>query len=629
MLVAFFAIFLCSESQAQFFTVTKRDNTWWLLDPSGNRFFSTGVNVVDIGPAPAEFDSSNPSYCGLCFYPSADQWAKDTIKRLNSWGFNTIGSYSGEHIIKNSSQPYTIALWLGIGVPYVDIQADDKRRKIRERVHSLTKYRNDPRLIGYFIDNEIGWWDETIFEYLAKKPWENRLKRVLWEMLDEEYHGQLGSFQEDFVVKPQPKKFDDIKKKLTSIKPRNGRRPLIIDRFVEYIANEYYRTITAEIRKVDPNHLILCDRYADYYSQSVVKVAGRYCDVISVNYNPLVSNGWISPYFFETLHELSGRPILVSEFYFAAMENRSGNRNIKGPFIVVKTQNERASSASKVAEQLARFPHVIGYHWFQFADEPPRGRRLDGEDFNFGLVDIHNVPYEELVSSLSEVNSNSLQLHQAGPKDKGLRESEDGWQVPHLQGTRNINGQIQEWNLPLAWVSGARAKEPFSRFGDFYLSWVPEGLLMSVIYENSYMSKRQSQTLLNQERFYLTIGQRDQGLFRIVLHAPPLTPDIMKNAKIVSRKLIPVDVQHTLRTISSDQIKTIQGIQRSRGSFDNIVEVLIPASLLGSGELRSGDTLRFGATLTLRGNAKEIFWPISISENFGSLNELAPLQLVE
>ena len=35
-------------------------------------------------------------------------------------------------------------------------------------------------------------------------------------------------------------------------------------------------------------------------------------------------------------------------------------------------------------------PYVVGADWFQYYDEPPHGRKLDGEDYNFGLVDIHD-----------------------------------------------------------------------------------------------------------------------------------------------------------------------------------------------------------------------------------------------
>ena len=38
-------------------------------------------------------------------------------------------------------------------------------------------------------------------------------------------------------------------------------------------------------------------------------------------------------------------------------------------------------------------------HWFQYYDHP-KGGRPDGEDYDFGLVDINDRPYRRLVDDL-------------------------------------------------------------------------------------------------------------------------------------------------------------------------------------------------------------------------------------
>ena len=69
--------------------------------------------------------------------------------------------------------------------------------------------------------------------------------------------------------------------------------------------------------------------------------------------------------------------------------------------MTVATQAERARGAGRAARLLAAAPNAIGVHWFQYADEPPGGR-ADGEDYNFGLVDIDDRPYEGLVAALRD-----------------------------------------------------------------------------------------------------------------------------------------------------------------------------------------------------------------------------------
>ena len=80
------------------------------------------------------------------------------------------------------------------------------------------------------------------------------------------------------------------------------------------------------------------------------------------------------------LHELTDKPVLVSEFYMAAEENRSGNKNTVGVFPQVETQKERGKALANTLAALARLPYVVGADWFQYYDEPPHGRQLDGED---------------------------------------------------------------------------------------------------------------------------------------------------------------------------------------------------------------------------------------------------------
>src|SRR5262249_5869819 len=91
-----------------------------------------------------------------------------------------------------------------------------------------------------------------------------------------------------------------------------------------------------------------------------------------------------------------GKPVIIGEFYMSARNNRSGNQNSRGVFPVVPTQKERAAGFRRTLEALLTYPYVIGADWFQYFDEPMHGR-YDGENFNFGLVDIHTRQCEHLI----------------------------------------------------------------------------------------------------------------------------------------------------------------------------------------------------------------------------------------
>jgi len=48
--------------------------------------------------------------------------------------------------------------------------------------------------------------------------------------------------------------------------------------------------------------------------------------------------------------------------------------------------------------------YSVGYHWFSYMDQPATGR-FDCENSNNGIVNITDVPYDILVSSMKKVNN--------------------------------------------------------------------------------------------------------------------------------------------------------------------------------------------------------------------------------
>ena len=77
-----------------------------------------------------------------------------------------------------------------------------------------------------------------------------------------------------------------------------------------------------------PTRSIFGDRLPIYYDPAAVRAEAPYVDAIAINYNVDSPEGWIAPYFFDGLRQLTGaKPVLVSEWFYAAHENRTGNRN--------------------------------------------------------------------------------------------------------------------------------------------------------------------------------------------------------------------------------------------------------------------------------------------------------------
>ena len=94
-----------------------------------------------------------------------------------------------------------------------------------------------------------------------------------------------------------------------------------------------------------------------------------------------------------TIHNLTNLPLLLGEWSFMAFDSNLPNthgarscgdvtqRTCRGrPNSVLTTQKQRASGFTNFVTELMSLPYAVGYHWWQWADEPATGRWPDGEN---------------------------------------------------------------------------------------------------------------------------------------------------------------------------------------------------------------------------------------------------------
>ena len=575
---------------AGFFRVAELEGRQWLVDPDGRPFFSTGVNLFHAGADPALYDARAPEYAALRLYPGFEEWSETARDRLRAWGFNTLGAWAEERAAARAGLPYTVCLDLGrwVGSPWIDPASPRALSTIRALVaRKVAPLRDDRRLVGYFLDNELKWYEGSLFRYWLREPRRERLKQSLFALLRRRYTDDLEAFRRDFDVEPRPRRFADLEGPLRHVEVRPGRRPEVISEFAGLLAEEHYRVLAEAVREADPNHLLLGDRYASAYSQAVARSAARHVDVVSVNCANVEPGGWISPFFLETLHRVTGRPLLVSETYVAARENQSGNRNSKGHYLVVDTQAERAATAEGLVGYLARLPYVVGYHWFQWSDQPSAGRE-DGEDFNMGLVDLGDRPYDLLTAALARVHARVPDLHRVGVRPHGLAEAGGEWVVPARP--LSLDGELRDWDLPRHWAPGAAAVGGVEPFGDFYLSWQPEGVVVGLDYQDDGSGGVETADPRGRKRLTVTVDLGEGGTASaVVLGLDRMTGQIPE-------------------PLSSPEVAGIRGAQKIR-DLRTTAEVLVPASFFGHETLWAGRSVALGVELVLEGNARALRWP--------------------
>ena len=127
-------------------------------------------------------------------------------------------------------------------------------KKTLERARELTApYRDLPQLIGYFSDNEVGWWNSSLFIWFLKAPWENYTKRFLWKMIHDNYGGNWEAFLADWSPQGGARDFEDLKKAGASLKLRPGGNGIrLVDRFMSACAGRYYELMYKAIHTAHP-----------------------------------------------------------------------------------------------------------------------------------------------------------------------------------------------------------------------------------------------------------------------------------------------------------------------------------------------------------------------------------------
>jgi agarase len=181
------------------------------------------------------------------------------------------------------------------------------------------------------------------------------------------------------------------------------------DEFVESVATRYFEVSERVIHEADPNHLYLGARFAFAGNPSDAALRGaRKADVVSINVYEFDPRPAVQAAF-----KLAGRPVLIGEFGFRAEDSGLPNTHGAGP--KVADQAARAQAYTDYVNRLESLPEAVGYHWFEWVDEPKEGRfegeGVEGENSNYGLVDIQDRPYQKFVEAVKKANTAAVEVH--------------------------------------------------------------------------------------------------------------------------------------------------------------------------------------------------------------------------
>ncbi len=375
-----------------FFRVEQVAGRWWFVDPDGHHFFSTSSTGISGGGGDARLQGREDYFTAL---PPADatgsrrpsfyawnlarrygtgartNWMDTALKRLDSWGLNTIGNWSDSRLWDTHRKAYQVNLggW-GMRNGYLglpDVYSDQFPKIVeRDAAAQCGPRKDDPWLLGYFIANE--------------PPWPGRESLVV-----------------DIILDSPPSAIQREAKAFLA----SGDTPARRKEFIYSAFGKYLDVIIAAIRRHDPNHLILGLRFGGSVPPAEMLRASKAFDVYSMN----VYATSVNVKTMEEIYRVTGRPMLIGEFHFGVP-----GRGLATGLVQVRDQAERGVAYRYYVEQAAAFPAFIGSSWFQWLDQPCTGR-MDGENYNIGLIDLTDRPYVELVEAMRTTHRRLQQVH--------------------------------------------------------------------------------------------------------------------------------------------------------------------------------------------------------------------------
>ena len=448
--------------KAAFFRTAKWGDRWWLVTPAGHLFFAVGMDAVRIqNPTPltgrervlaklpqddpvlARHVSSQPQPPSagkkpplqtLDYYQAnlerkygpdyAAVWHKTTIARLKAWRFNLVGTNTPPE--SSGAIPYLASVSVSasrtitIGTSSIADPFDPGfGANVATALASIAaQVRNDPWCVGYVIDNELPWGSRGSNEQrellplaVMRQGYGLPAKAVLISRLHAAYpdiaslNAAWNTHFLSWSALNEPVVLDPHSMNQTELTD--------LDAFVYTYADQYFRTVRTELKKLDPNHLYMGSRFNNLrYTTTVVAAAAKSVDVISFNiYEPELTDQEFG--FLSSLN----KPSIVTEFHFVATDWGA----LSG-VMLVQDQKARGDAYRNYLMSVLKNPDFVGCSWFRYLDEPLTGSPWNTENYNTGMVDIADTPYP-MVRVVQKINTQIYEIRYPAGYSAPLRPS--------------------------------------------------------------------------------------------------------------------------------------------------------------------------------------------------------------
>jgi hypothetical protein len=317
---------------------------------------------------------------------------------------NTIANWSDPAVCQMRKTPYTGTVgfrskpiqgskgyWGQFKDPFEPEFAANVRAAMARHVGSSV---GDPWCIGYFIDNEIAWGDDTSLAVAAlQSPPDQAAKKAFLEDLKAKY-GEIGKLNAAWGTSHAS--WDALAQSTAA--PDKKRAAADLGAFYTRLAEQYFKVCRDAVKEVAPKQLYLGCRFA-WTNDRAAAAAAKYCDVMSYNlYRRSVADFKVPGG--------ADKPVVIGEFHFGALDRGMFHTGL----VLCTSQADRAASYKAYVRGAQANPQIVGTHWFQYRDEATTGRPFDEENYQIGLVDVCDTPYPETTAACREVGQDMYQF---------------------------------------------------------------------------------------------------------------------------------------------------------------------------------------------------------------------------
>jgi len=447
-----------------YFRTAKLDGKWWLVDPDGYLFHSTGLTTVssvlrtDVSGVPAlrtgisnrenffeglptagtapwtlglianetatvasgDYTGQKPLAANFFAINAQRQFGSASAEalrtatstlafnRMRSWGFNTIGAWSDTDLFNRTGRwPYTHMLQpthpglINGSTTYLDYFKDAWVTNLRARLNEeVGKTIGDRWNLGYYIDNERDWTKSNV----------SARSLGLWVL----------AAPSETVERYAKKAFrDQLQAKYGTIAALNTQWGVSYASWDDVLTR---RDVAPAAAGSDADMAAFEVSYAETYfskcRQVMREIAPQHLYLgcrftlgarppvleVAARYCDVLTMNCYS----NTVRLLAGMeddadvPVMSTEFYFYAHDTGLFADAVGGS-AGRDTQAQREAAMKTYFNSSITHPRYVGAHWFQYFDYPPSGR-LNSRNMNsnIGFVGITNVPYSGMVTAARE-----------------------------------------------------------------------------------------------------------------------------------------------------------------------------------------------------------------------------------